>query len=58
MSFFKLDIDLLPINITVYKKKNDNFILLSLNKEAQKTKFFNQHNLLGRDVTDIYLDAK
>ena len=58
MSSFKLDIDLLPINVAVYKRENDNFVLLSSNKEAQKTKLYSQQCLLGCYITDIFPNAK
>jgi len=58
MSSFNLDIDLLPINVIVYKKQNNNFVFFAFNKEAERTETRVNKELLGCDITDFITDAK
>lgn len=58
MTSFKLDIDLLPINVVIYKKKKDDFILVSFSKKSKKSEFLGQQYLSGCRITDIFPDVK
>ena len=54
MLYSSLNIDLLPINIAIYKKESDNFIIMKFNKYAEATEKITRDELIGRKLTDVF----
>lgn len=53
MQSYFFDIDSIPINIAVYEKKDDDFILTGLNKCAEKTENISREEIIGKKLTDL-----
>jgi len=58
MASTKLDIDLLPLPIALYKKENDNFILAAFNKAASSEGLFYSEKFLGKKITAVIPEVK
>lgn len=54
MSPVKLNIDLLPINISVYKMQANNFVLIAFNKAADKAHQLSSRQSLSCKIQDIF----
>lgn len=54
MEQFLLDIDLLPINIAIYKKEGNDFIFVAFNKSAERTENIDRRELLGCKLIDVF----
>jgi len=55
---FSLDIDLLPCNVAIYKKQDDDFIFIAFNTLAEKTDNIERDQLLGKKLTKIFPGVK
>jgi len=55
---FLLDIDLMPINIVIYRRENDDFTFVAFNKSAEKTENLSRDKLLGCKLTEIFPAVK
>lgn len=49
-----IPIDLLPINIAIYRYEDGNFIFVDFNVQAQKTENIARETLIGKNVTDVF----
>ncbi|MCU7836247.1 MAG: PAS domain S-box protein [gamma proteobacterium symbiont of Taylorina sp.] len=58
MEPFLLDIDLLPVNIAIYKKDRDDFTFVAFNIAAEKTEGLNRIDILGRKLSEVFPGAK
>lgn len=54
MQSYFFDIDSIPINIAVYEKREDDFILAGLNKQAEKTENRSREELVGKRLTELF----
>ena len=58
MQPYSLDIDLLPGNVSIFEKKDDDFIIVGFNKSAEVTEQISRHKLLGKKLTDMFPSVK
>lgn len=58
MRSYSLNIDLLPINIALYKKDGDDFIITDFNKFAEETEKISRDKILGQKLTDVFPAVK
>ncbi len=58
MQSYSLDIDLLPINIAIFKKDGDDFIITGFNTSAEVTEKTSRDKLLGQRLTEIFPAVK
>lgn len=58
MEPFLINIDLLPVNVAIYKKDNDDFTFLAFNKSAERTEHIERSLLLGRKLTEVFPGVK
>jgi len=54
MSPVKLNIDLLPVNISVYKMQANNFVLIAFNQAADKEYQLSNRQSLAAKIQDIF----
>ncbi len=53
-----LDIDLMPMGVIVYRKTDDDFVIIDANKEAEKLADITKEEVLGRELKMLYPSAK
>ena len=53
-----LDIDLIPVNVAVYKKDGDDFTFIGFNKAAQKIENISADTLIGKKLTEVFPGVK
>ena len=58
MQPYSLDIDLLPINVAIYEKDGDDFIIRGFNKSAEVTEKIHRNKLLGQKLTERFPAVK
>jgi len=58
MDLFKINIDLLPINIAIYEVKNNEFTFSAFNTCAEKTEKISRDKLLGRKIDEVFPKVK
>jgi hypothetical protein len=58
MQHYSLDIDSLPINVAIYKKDGDDFIITGFNKSAEVTEKIHHNKLLERKLTEVFPAVK
>lgn len=58
MQSYSLDIDSLPINVAIYKKDGDDFIIKGFNKSAEVTEKIHRNKLLGQKLTKVFPAVK
>ena len=54
MPSYSLDIDSLPINVVIYEKDGDDFIITGFNKLAEATEKMHRNKLLGKKLTEVF----
>lgn len=54
MNPYLADIDLLPINVAVYRKKGHDFMFIAFNKMAEKTENISPLDLIGKTLTEVF----
>ena len=55
---YSLDIDSLPVNVAIYEKAGDDFIIRGFNTSAEATEKIHRNNLLGRKLTEAFPAVK
>ncbi len=55
---YSFDIDLLPINVAIYEKDGDDFIIAGFNKSAEVTENIHRNKLLGQKLTECFPAVK
>lgn len=58
MQPYSLYIDLLPINVAIYEKDGDDFIIRGFNKSAEVTEKIHRNKLLGQKLTERFPAVK
>lgn len=58
MQSYSLDIDSLPINVAIYTKDGDDFIITGFNKSAEVTENIDRNKLLGQKLTEVFPAVK
>ncbi len=58
MQSYSLGIDSLPINVAIYKKDGDDFIITGFNKSAEITENTSREKLLGQRLTEVFPGIK
>jgi len=58
MQPYSLDIDSLPINVAIYEKDGDDFIIRGFNKSAEVTEKIHRNKLLGQKLTECFPAVK
>jgi len=58
MQSHSLNIDSLPINVAIYKKDGDDFIITGFNRSAEVTEKTRRNKLLGQKLTVIFPTVK
>ena len=58
MQPYSLYIDLLPINVAIYEKDGDDFIIRGFNKSAEVTEKIHRNKLLGQKLTEVFPAVK
>ncbi|MEA3434173.1 MAG: EAL domain-containing protein [Campylobacterota bacterium] len=58
MQPYSLYIDLLPINVAIYEKDGDDFIIRGFNKSAEVTEKIHRNRLLGEKLTERFPTVK
>jgi len=53
-----IDIELIPTNVIVYKKEDDDFIFVAINKMAQKTEDLDAKEVLGKKLSIVFPGIK
>lgn len=53
-----LDIDSLPINVTIYKKEGNDFIITDINKSAEAAEEVHRNEIIGHKLTEIFPQVK
>ena len=54
----EISIDDFPDNVVIYRYKDDGFIFMDFNKNAQKTENISKEELLGKKLLDVFPSAK
>lgn len=49
-----ISIDLIPLNIAIYRYENGAFIFSELNLHALKTENIKQEDIIGKKLTDVF----
>ncbi|MCK9372199.1 MAG: PAS domain S-box protein [Sulfuricurvum sp.] len=55
---YHIPIDLLPLNVAVYRYTGEYFIFIDFNKQAEETEGFKKEALLGKKLCDIFPGVK
>ena len=58
MQSYSLDFDSLPVNIAVYEKDGDDFIITGFNTSAEETEKISRKTLLGQKLTEHFPAVK
>jgi len=58
MQKFNIDFDLLPVNVAVYKKVDNDFEFVAFNKMAEKTENICAEDLIGKKLTKVFPNIK
>ncbi len=58
MTKYNLDLDLIPINIAIYKRVDNDFEFVFFNKTAEKTENIEAKKIVGKKVSEIFPGIK
>ena len=58
MQLYSLNIDLLPINVAIYTKDGNDFIITGFNKSAEATEKIHRNKVLGQKLTERFPAVK
>lgn len=58
MQSYSLNIDSLPINVVIYTKDGDDFIITGFNKSAEVTENIDRNKLRGQKLTEVFPAVK
>ena len=58
MLISNIDLDYLPINVAVYEKIDDDFVVVGLNKCAEKIEKISRDEILGRALSEVFPAVK
>ncbi|MEA2100121.1 MAG: diguanylate cyclase [Campylobacterota bacterium] len=58
LKLYEIPIDTLSMNVAVYRKLNDDFIIVDFNKSAQITEDLNKEDIVGKQLTKIFPQVK
>ncbi len=58
MQKFNIDFDLLPVNIAVYRRVDNDFEFVAFNKMAEKTENISSEDLIGKKLTEVFPGVK
>ncbi|MBU1217890.1 PAS domain S-box protein [bacterium] len=54
----EIPINLIPVNVVVYRAEGDDFIFIDLNEMAEKTEKVKKDDLIGKRITDVFPGVK
>ena len=58
LKLYQVPIDALPINVAVYRKQEDDFIIIDFNKAAEISEDIKKELVIGKELTDIFPTIK
>ncbi len=58
INLYQIPIDIIPLNIAVYRLVEGKFIFIDFNKMAEKTEALKREELMGKCLTDIFPKVK